>query len=59
MIGVELAAGCECRVEVVDISESDVLFERYGTRIPVLRHPDGREMDWPFEQLALARFLRA
>ena len=59
MISAELAAGCECRVEVVDISESDTLFERYGTRIPVLRHPDGREMDWPFEQGPLARFLRA
>ena len=34
--------------DTVDISESDELFERYGLLIPVLRHPDGRELHWPF-----------
>lgn len=44
-------------VEEVDISESDVLFERYGVRIPVLQHPDGRELNWPFSQVQLREFL--
>jgi len=43
----------------VDIAESDALFERYGVRIPVLRHPDGREMGWPFGPQELADFLDA
>jgi hypothetical protein len=33
----------------VDIAESDVLLERYGTRIPVLRHDNGKELNWPFK----------
>jgi hypothetical protein len=44
-------------VEDVDISESDTLFERYGVRIPVLQHPDGRELDWPFSPAQLRQFL--
>ncbi len=41
----------------VDISTSDGLFERYGVRIPVLRHPDGRELGWPFNEAELAAFM--
>ena len=41
----------------VDVSTSDTLFERYGVRIPVLRHPDGRELGWPFAEADLAAFL--
>ncbi len=41
----------------VDISESDRLFERYGLLIPVLRHPDGRDLNWPFSQSQLEEFL--
>jgi hypothetical protein len=40
----------------VDISKSDQLFERYGIRIPVLRHPDGAELDWPFSPGELRLF---
>ncbi|MDG1943508.1 MAG: glutaredoxin family protein [Halioglobus sp.] len=40
----------------VDISDSDTLFERYGLRIPVLQHPDGRELDWPFTEVGLQGF---
>ncbi|MCQ6257947.1 glutaredoxin family protein [Pseudomonas hefeiensis] len=37
-------------VELVDIAESEALFERYGLRIPVLRRIDtGAELDWPFD----------
>jgi len=42
---------------VVDISDSEALFERYGVRIPVLRHPDGRELGWPFSADQLAEFV--
>ena len=44
-------------VEKQDISDSDVLFERYGVRIPVLQHPDKRELGWPFSQPELREFL--
>lgn len=43
--------------EKVDISTSDQLFERYGVRIPVLRHADGRELDWPFSIEQLGEFI--
>jgi hypothetical protein len=41
----------------VDISDSDELFQRYGLRIPVLRHPGGAELGWPFSDAELAEFL--
>jgi len=44
-------------VEAVDISGSDELLARYGVVIPVLRHPDGRELRWPFDSLAASEFL--
>ncbi len=46
-------------LEELDVSESDGLFHRYGLRIPVLQHPDKRELDWPFSQLELSDFLRS
>ena len=45
------------RYRIVDISESDLLFERYGLLIPVLALADGRELRWPFNVEALAAFL--
>lgn len=44
--------------EKSDISLSDDLFERYGLRIPVLRHADGRELNWPFTEAQLETFLQ-
>jgi fructose-1,6-bisphosphatase/inositol monophosphatase family enzyme len=44
-------------VEEVDISASDALFERYGVTIPVLQHPDDRELNWPFCAQQLHDFL--
>ncbi len=41
----------------VDISGSEALFARYGIRIPVLQHPDGRELGWPFSADQLAVFV--
>lgn len=43
--------------EKVDISESDELFRRYGLTIPVLRNPDGRELNWPFTAEQLRDFV--
>lgn len=40
-----------------DISVSDTLFERYGLLIPVLQHPDKRELNWPFSPGQLRKFL--
>jgi hypothetical protein len=34
---------------VVDIDADATLGAHYGLRIPVLRHADGRELDWPFD----------
>lgn len=44
-------------VQEVDISDSDALFERYGLRIPVLQHPDQRELGWHFSAEQLVAFL--
>ena len=52
-------AGSSWTLEVVDISESDTLFERYGLTIPVLRREDtGAELNWPFHAQDVARLLR-
>ena len=40
----------KAHIRFVDIGDSDVDIERYGERIPVLRH-NGRELDWPFSLL--------
>lgn len=47
---------CEVSVVKVDISDSDELMARYGVRIPVLRHPNGRELGWPFSVEQLSAF---
>ncbi|TXS92972.1 glutaredoxin family protein [Parahaliea maris] len=46
------AAGCTFSYEVVDIADDDVLFERYGLLIPVLRS-GSEELHWPFEEAGL------
>jgi len=46
-------------VEKIDISASENLFERYGEQIPVLQHPDGRELRWPFTTGELVEFLQS
>ena len=47
------------KLEIVDIADSDTLFEAYGLMIPVLRHASGDELHWPFTQQSLLHFLRA
>ncbi|MFO2464038.1 glutaredoxin family protein [Pseudomonas sp. 15FMM2] len=45
-------------VELVDIAESEALFETYGLRIPVLRRVDtGAELSWPFDTRQVVGFL--
>jgi hypothetical protein len=45
-------------VEEVEIADSDVLIEQYGSRIPVLkRMKDGTELGWPFSVQQLIAFL--
>ena len=58
MLAREQAGGRLEDIDKVDISADDTRFERYGVRIPVVRRPDGRELDWPFDQEALRCFLR-
>lgn len=57
MLLAQRGPGVDFAFEKVDISESDALFERYGVRIPVLQHPDGEELGWPFSAEQLAQFL--
>ncbi|TFY95279.1 glutaredoxin family protein [Pseudomonas nabeulensis] len=45
-------------VELVDIADSEALFEAYGLRIPVLRRVDtGAELGWPFDTEQAVSFL--
>ena len=43
---------------VSDISDSELLFERYGWHIPVLRFADGRELYWPFDEASIRERLQ-
>lgn len=46
--------------ESVFIDDDAALEANYGNRVPVLRDADcGRELDWPFDETALRRFLRS
>jgi Glutaredoxin-like domain (DUF836) len=56
-----LAVLAEARAPDFDsvwVDDSDVLEQRYGTRVPVLRsEASGRELDWPFDVAAVREFL--
>lgn len=42
----------------IDIAGNESLLREYGERIPVLRRDaDGRELNWPFREPELHRFL--
>ncbi|HEY8354025.1 MAG TPA: glutaredoxin family protein [Methylophilaceae bacterium] len=48
----------DIELTMTDVSENDLLLERYGLRIPVLRHSmSGNELNWPFGPDELCRFL--
>ena len=59
MIAALGGTGCEISLAKVDISDSDELMLGYGVRIPVLRHPNGRELGWPFSAQQLLVFCSA
>jgi len=45
-------------VETVEIADDEALLERYGVRIPVLRHREtGRELGWPFDAAMIQYWL--
>ncbi|WP_430461983.1 glutaredoxin family protein [Thalassolituus sp. LLYu03] len=55
----ECAASIPCDVFLEDISESEALVDRYGSRIPVLLHEESqRELQWPFTHDDLLEFIR-
>ncbi len=46
----EVLQAANLSAQLIDIDSDPELGARYGLRIPVLRYPDGRELDWPFSQ---------
>jgi hypothetical protein len=43
----------------IDVTENQDLFEKYSLRIPVLQRVDNdAEIDWPFDDAAVSRFLK-
>jgi hypothetical protein len=59
MVTVEASGIGDVEVGEVDISGSDALFQRYGVLIPVLQHPDERELNWPFSPSQVQNFLQS
>lgn len=54
-----LAVLAQARVAGLDsvfIDHDAVLEARYGTRVPVLRDAQGRELDWPFDAATVRNF---
>jgi glutaredoxin len=47
----QAAAARQLEWRYVDIALDAALVEKYGTRIPVLLTPQGRELGWPFSLL--------
>ncbi|KZZ10069.1 hypothetical protein A3750_21045, partial [Oleiphilus sp. HI0079] len=46
-------------IELVDISASEAMVERYGALIPVVIDVgSGRALSWPFDEQAVYEFLR-
>ncbi len=43
-----------CVADILDVENG---LQHYGQRIPVVRHPAGRELDWPFSLLDLTDFI--
>lgn len=53
-----LAAALVPEFRTVWIDDDEALEARYGMRVPVLRREtDGAELDWPFAQASLRRFV--
>lgn len=54
-----VAARAGWSISEVSITGDAALAAAYGIRIPVLRMPDGRELDWPFSPGKVRRWLCA
>ena len=54
----QLLAAEGLQAHQVDVEADDELMAQYGLRIPVLADGQGRELDWPFDELTLAAWLR-
>ena len=52
-----LPTGGDVCYRKVDVSTDDALFERYGWIIPVIARPDGKELNWPFDDVILDEFI--
>lgn len=53
-----LLSGMGRDVFYIDIADDEEAFERYALRIPLLRRRDnGAELGWPFDAVAVARFI--
>lgn len=49
-------SGVAENLRIVDVAEDEVLFRRYGSRIPVLVVDSaGTELNWPFDHADIAR----
>ena len=53
----KVAASRPVEWRYVDIALDEALVGEYGTRIPVLKAEDGRELGWPFSLLDVLRLL--
>jgi len=54
----ELASAIALELDQIEISDSDVLMQKYGIRIPVVQiAANEAELGWPFNLLELAKFL--
>jgi hypothetical protein len=48
-----------CRLQEVDIADSDELLERYGVRIPVIEFTETKEeLPWPFDTTQVRAFFK-
>lgn len=55
---VHLKQHSDVTVNEIDIASDEVLVDRYGIRIPVVRRePDGEELGWPFSYEELANLI--
>jgi len=52
-----LLHGAGWQLREVDISTDEQLQARYGTRIPVIVSPNGREKGWPFSPGQVRRLI--
>jgi len=55
-----IAAAFGWKLERPDVAEDDVLFERYGERVPILARSDREEeLGWPFDARMAQDYLMA